>query len=209
MFSNSSAMLPALFDGLIRRPARRLVDNTAAESKSSLAQRLRGLPTDQQHHLLVTLVGSHAAIVLGHSSPESIDADHAFQDLGFDSLTAVELRNRLKTATGLALPSTLIFDYPTPAALAKHLHNHLVGSMQEVRPLVGARLGVAEPVAVVGMGCRFPGGVESPQGLWDVGGGWCVMWCRGFRGIGVGMWRGCLILILMRWGSRIPGGVGF
>ncbi|WP_369815611.1 acyl carrier protein, partial [Mycobacterium sp. 852002-40037_SCH5390672] len=114
VLQHSTETLPPVFDGLIRRPSRRLVENSAAASASALAQRLHGLTPDQQHDLLVELVRSHAAVVLGHPSPNDIDTDQAFQDLGFDSLTAVELRNRLKTATGLALPSTLLFDYPTP-----------------------------------------------------------------------------------------------
>ena len=63
--------------------------------------------------------------MLGHPDAEDIDPDQAFQDLGFDSLSAVELRNRLKTATGLALSPTLIFDYPTPNTLADQLGNHI------------------------------------------------------------------------------------
>ena len=161
-----SAELPLLFSGLIRRPLRRRADTAA--SMSALAQRLHGLPPDQQHQLLVELVRSHVATVLGHPDPEDIDADRAFQDLGFDSLSAVELRNRLKTATGLALSPTLIFDYPTPNTLADHLGHHITGSTQLVRSVVRARVGVDEPVAVVGVGCRYPGGVSSPEGLWEM-----------------------------------------
>ena len=115
--------LPVLFSGLARRPRRRLIDNTvdAAQPMSALAQRLHGLAPDQQRELLVGTVCLQAAAVLGHPAPEDIDPDTAFQDLGFDSLTAVELRNRLKTATGLTLPPTLIFDHPTPAAAAAYM----------------------------------------------------------------------------------------
>jgi 4-hydroxyphenylalkanoate synthase len=115
--------LPVLFSGLACRPRRRLIDNTvdAAQPMSALAQRLRGLAPDQQRELLVGTVCLQAAAVLGHPAPEDIDPDTAFQDLGFDSLTAVELRNRLKTATGLTLPPTLIFDHPTPAAAADYM----------------------------------------------------------------------------------------
>ncbi len=112
-------------------------------SGSGLASRLHGLTPEQRHRELTELVCSNAAIVLGHSGTE-IDAHKAFQDLGFDSLTAVELRNRLKTATGLTLPPTLIFDYPTAAELAEHLDIQLanapaVTSTNPTRRLVSTR----------------------------------------------------------------------
>ncbi|MDI3315809.1 MAG: acyl carrier protein, partial [Mycobacterium sp.] len=82
----------------------------------------------EQHAVLLDLVRSHIATVLGNTTPEAIDPEKAFQDLGFDSLTAVEMRNRLKAATGLALSPTLIFDYPNSAALAGYLRQELLGS---------------------------------------------------------------------------------
>ena len=125
-----SGTLPPMFVDLINAPARRQVDDSlaAAKSKSALLQRLEGLPEDEQHTILLDLVRSHIATVLGSSSPEAIDPDRAFQELGFDSLTAVEMRNRLKAATGLALSPTLIFDYPNPAALAGYFHKELLGA---------------------------------------------------------------------------------
>jgi 4-hydroxyphenylalkanoate synthase len=122
-----SSGLPALFSGLARRPRRRLIDDTvdAAQSMSALAERLRGLAPDEQRDLLVGMVCLQAAAVLGHPDREDIDPDTAFQDLGFDSLTAVELRNRLKTAAGLTLPPTLIFDHPTPTATADYIGSRL------------------------------------------------------------------------------------
>jgi 4-hydroxyphenylalkanoate synthase len=112
--------LPALFSGLARRPRRRSVDDIvdATQSRSALAQRLHALAPDDQHRLLVEMVCLHAAAVMGHPAPEEIDPGTTFQDLGFDSLTAVELRNHFKTATGLTLSPTLIFDHPTPTAVA-------------------------------------------------------------------------------------------
>ncbi|MFZ1177828.1 MAG: type I polyketide synthase, partial [Mycobacterium sp.] len=125
--------LPPMFVDLINAPARRQVDDSlaAAKSKSALLQRLDGLPEDEQRELLLDLVRSHIATVLGSTSPEAIDPDRAFQELGFDSLTAVEMRNRLKAATGLALSPTLIFDYPNSAALAGYFHKELVGTEQQ------------------------------------------------------------------------------
>jgi 4-hydroxyphenylalkanoate synthase len=118
-----SGGLPPLFSGLVRRPRRRQIEDTgdATQSKSALAQRLHGLTPDEQHDLLSGIVCAQAAAVLGRPSPEDIDPETEFQDLGFDSLTAVELRNRLKTATGLTLPPTLIFDHPTAAAVADYV----------------------------------------------------------------------------------------
>jgi polyketide synthase 12 len=128
--------LPPMFVDLINAPTRRQVDDSlaAAKSKSALLQRLEGLPEDEQHAVLLDLVRSNVATVLGNSSPQTIDPDRAFQELGFDSLTAVEMRNRLKTATGLALSPTLIFDYPNSAALAGYMHRELVATSDQHKP---------------------------------------------------------------------------
>jgi len=96
-----------------------------------LAQRLHGLPRDEQQRVLIGLVCEHAAAVLGHPDGQAIDHDRAFGDSGFDSLTGVELRNRLTTHTGTALSRTVIFDYPTPAALADHLRRQLLHDDRE------------------------------------------------------------------------------
>lgn len=98
---------------------------------ADLAEQLKALPPDQQHRRLVELVCVHAATVLGHSSSRDLDVERAFTDIGFESLTGVELRNRLKAATGLALSRTLIFDFPNPSALADHLRRQLLHEERE------------------------------------------------------------------------------
>jgi acyl carrier protein len=91
-----------------------------------LAQRLAGLPPAEQDQILAGLVRAGTARILGHDSAGAIEAGKAFKDLGIDSLTALELSQHLARETGLKLPATLVFDYPTPAALGAHLRTVLV-----------------------------------------------------------------------------------
>ncbi|MGB8208490.1 MAG: beta-ketoacyl synthase N-terminal-like domain-containing protein, partial [Mycobacterium sp.] len=166
----NAALVPPMFVDLLNAPTRRRVDDSlaASKSKSALAHRIHGLPEAEQHAVLLDLVRSHIATVLGNTTPEAVDPDKAFQELGFDSLTAVEMRNRLKAATGLALSPTLIFDYPTPSGLATYIRSELAGVPQEVKEVAAVRATTDEPIAIVGMACRFPGGVNSPEDLWDM-----------------------------------------
>jgi polyketide synthase 7 len=131
-----NAALPPLLSHLTARTTRRVVaeSHTTAASTSSLAARLGTLSAEQRQRELVDLVRSNAATVLGRRDIADINADSVFQHLGFDSLTAVELRNRLKNATGLTLPPTLIFDYPTPSALAEHLEPRLTVTVGNQQP---------------------------------------------------------------------------
>ncbi|MEU5980429.1 thioesterase domain-containing protein [Streptomyces sp. NPDC047315] len=112
--------VPPLLHNLIRPTRRRGERSAAAGGPEALADRLARVPESDRGRLLLDLVTSQVATVLGHASGSSIEPDATFPEMGFDSLTAVELRNRLTAATGLRLPATLIFDHPTPTALAQH-----------------------------------------------------------------------------------------
>ncbi|WP_146167932.1 SDR family NAD(P)-dependent oxidoreductase, partial [Micromonospora sp. MH33] len=122
----------------------------------------------ERRQALLDLVRDQAAAVLEYAGGQAVDPHHAFRDLGFDSVTAVELRNRLATATGLRLPVTLVFDYPTAAVLARHLHEELGGGAERAAETGPVTLGDDEPVAIVAMSCRFPGGVTDPEKFWQL-----------------------------------------
>ncbi|MEU7426178.1 SDR family NAD(P)-dependent oxidoreductase [Streptomyces sp. NPDC040750] len=118
--------VPALLRGLVRPARRRGTEPATATPAGSWRERLAPLPDGDRDRALLELVRTHVAAVLGHPAPESVDPGRAFQEMGFDSLAAVELRNLLAGATGLTLPATLVFDQPTPLALAAHLKTALV-----------------------------------------------------------------------------------
>lgn len=103
------------------RLAREQASAASPPDGGGLAGRLAGLDADGRRELLLEIICGQVAAVLGHGDPESIEEERAFRDVGFDSVTAVELRNRLAGVTGLRLPATLVFDHPNPAALTSYL----------------------------------------------------------------------------------------
>ncbi|KJY16806.1 acyl carrier protein, partial [Streptomyces katrae] len=161
------AALPEVRDAANGRPASSGgagggAEDTARALRRTLAQ---ADPADRDR-TLVELVRREAAAVLGHPDPEAVEPGRAFRDLGFDSLTAVELRGRLVHATGLDLPTTLVFDHPCALDLAGRLLAELLGTTEPSTAAATRAPADEDPVAIVAMSCRYPGGVRSPEELW-------------------------------------------
>ncbi|MEU2560359.1 type I polyketide synthase [Streptomyces longispororuber] len=162
--------VPPLLRTLVRVPRRRTAATGDRQEGSALARRIAALPAEDREQEVLTLVRGHAAAVLGYPSADAVAPDRAFREIGFDSLTAVELRNRLTAATGLRLPATLAFDYPAATVLARHLLDELLGSDAAALPATRTTAGPApeddDLVVIVSMSCRYPGGVTTPEDLW-------------------------------------------
>ncbi|WP_343871442.1 SDR family NAD(P)-dependent oxidoreductase, partial [Dactylosporangium roseum] len=144
-----------------------------ATATTPLGQELRRATPSRRYQILLNHVRTEAAATLGHSGADAIPANKPLRELGFDSLTAVQLRNQLNRATGLELPATIIFDQPTPQALARYIEGELLGERPAatraavVHP-AGPGRADDEPIAIVGMACRYPGGVRSADDLWKL-----------------------------------------
>ncbi|MFJ6773131.1 type I polyketide synthase, partial [Kitasatospora sp. NPDC091257] len=156
-------------------PEARTADEEPAgeDRRPDLGRRLAPLPEAQRRQILLDLVRTEVAAVLKHPDVRAVEAARTFKDLGFESLTAVELRNRLNRETGLRLPATMVFDHPTPTALVAYLERELdlgaeAGPAGAGAGSAPAPAGLDEPIAIVGIGCRFPGGVRSPGDLWTL-----------------------------------------
>jgi polyketide synthase 12 len=163
---------PAPLRDLIRRGPGRRPDRRGA---TATGRQLAAMPAAERERALDELIRGTAAMVLGHASSDAIAPGRPFQELGFDSLTAIEFRNRLNQATGLQLPATLTFDYPTAAVLLGYLKDVFAddgaaGLDQAAagQPAAANKAAAGEPIAIVSMACRYPGGVWSPEQLWDL-----------------------------------------
>ncbi len=157
-----------LLRGLIRTPARR-ARQIGSATAVQITQSLQTLSPEARTDHLVTLVRGEVASVLGHTDATTVSPGQALSDLGFDSLTAVELRNRLAALSGLRLPTTLVFDHPTVTELAGYLQDELFDTAADAADdVVAARYTVDDPIVIVGMSCRLPGGVSTPDELWQL-----------------------------------------
>ncbi len=163
--------LPPLFSRLVGG-SRSLRRARGEKRAGALAQRLAGVSEAEREGVVLELVLSEIARVLGHSSPAAIGRGQVFAELGVDSLAALELRNILSEATGLRLPATLVFDYPTPETLVGYLLEEVADlrpqSAKSTVPASRAAIGREDPIAIIGIGCRFPGGARSPEDLWEL-----------------------------------------
>uniref|UniRef100_UPI0022B8D96B type I polyketide synthase n=1 Tax=Streptomyces sp. RPT161 TaxID=3015993 RepID=UPI0022B8D96B len=158
--------IPALWRSLVGSSLRPAANNTR-DGREGLGQRLAGLTYAERAQVLLELVRDSAAAVLGHASSAPIDGDQPFSELGFDSLTGVELRNLLQAKTGASLPASVVFDYPTVTRLAGYLAGEFGEPQVAGSAVVPALVSVADdPIVLVGMACRFPGGVSGPEDLW-------------------------------------------
>jgi acyl transferase domain-containing protein/pyruvate/2-oxoglutarate dehydrogenase complex dihydrolipoamide acyltransferase (E2) component/NADPH:quinone reductase-like Zn-dependent oxidoreductase/acyl carrier protein len=165
------------FIELVQRPETILVDGEASVEAgerrgpgvdSALGRQLAAAAEPERAGIVLELVREHVAALAVEGQP--VDPDRAFKDLGFDSRMAVELRNRLARATGLRLPSTLLFDHPTPAAITDRVLSEALGApgpRPRVAP-VPSGLSAHESIAILGIACRYPGGVGSPAELWEL-----------------------------------------
>ncbi|MFE1863453.1 type I polyketide synthase, partial [Streptomyces anandii] len=169
----AAGALPALLRGLVRGVPRRAARTAGAAdpgAPADLLRRLAAMTGPEQERALLDVVRAQAAVVLGYAAPEEVGAAREFLELGVDSLTAVELRNRLVAATGLRLPPTLLFDHPTPELAARHLRAALAagtGSQGAAAEGISGTAGAGEGTSgaeAVAVGDSPAPGTDSPAG---------------------------------------------
>ncbi len=170
-------VLKALYEARSRRPLldvlvppcaapRATVKENGAGEKSAFLAELHRAPAERRQALMIAWVRDEVAKVLGFATSASVSLDQGFFDAGMDSLTAVELRGRLSARLGLLLPTTIAFDHATVRALAAHLLREVAAEPPAPAPTL-ARPASTEPIAVIGLGCRFPKAAE-PEAFWEL-----------------------------------------
>ncbi|MCP9624650.1 acyltransferase domain-containing protein, partial [Nocardia otitidiscaviarum] len=144
------------------------VDAVVAEDMSALALRLREAGTENLRDVLLDMVRRHTAVALGFDTPGAVEDATPFRSQGLTSIVGATLCTGLAKATGVGLPPTAVFDYPTPLALAAHLEERVRGATAAAVPVAPTRTTARDddPVVIVGMACRYPGGVSTPEELW-------------------------------------------
>ena len=159
--------VPPLLRNQVSRRSRRTAVASGGDA-SSWTRRLLARAPDTRRRIVLDAVAAETAAVLGHTSAANFSPDRAFKDIGFDSLASVELRNRIAGFTGLRLPATVVFDYPSPASLAEYVLGEVVSasSATPAAPAVGTADTSGDSIAIVGMACRYGGGIDSPEALW-------------------------------------------
>ncbi|MFE7133717.1 SDR family NAD(P)-dependent oxidoreductase, partial [Streptomyces sp. NPDC057638] len=170
-FRSGDEPVPPLYRGLVRPRAKRSAATAQGGAQGSDWMRQIGALADgKRKDAVLDAVRATVAAVLGHSGAAAVAPDRSFNDLGFDSMAGVDLRNRLTTVTGLRIPTTAVFDHPTPEALATFLLSKVSDTASPATAAVKARPRGAtdEPIAIIGMACRYPGGVASPADLWKL-----------------------------------------
>ncbi|HEV2639003.1 MAG TPA: SDR family NAD(P)-dependent oxidoreductase [Actinocrinis sp.] len=162
----AAGSLPAVLRDLFQAPRRR--PSAPPPSGSTWIRWISALPAEERPGAAEDLVRGAVTLALGHAAGSTVDMTRAFRDLGFDSLAGVEFRNRLVALTGLRLPTTLTFDHPTPAAVARMLLSHGPATAACEEPDAAAAVSADDddPIAIVSMACRYPGGVRTPEDLW-------------------------------------------
>ena len=168
------AEVPPFWQGLLEptatTPATATPATTSPPAGETWEEELASLPPARRERAVLEAVRSDIAQVLFMKSPEDVAADRSLDDLGFDSLSAIELRNMLAKRVSTDLPATLAFDYPTPAAIAKFLvqsvFRHEPEAAAPPSSALAPRVSEGDPIAIVGVGCRYPGGVSDPDSFW-------------------------------------------